>query len=342
MATVCDKEIKNKDIGKYLGIKSLRNYKVTNFVGKGAVGSVYKIEMSDDSNNKSYALKVISLSTKSNKVKFEKEKKIFKEFTKRHKNIIKVRCRNDNINCYLEVKSNPECGYIVMEYYDTDLGQYLDKIGNFNKLIVTNPQDIYNKYVKWIKDLYSAISFIHSRNIAHSDIKPENILVNLSNDSLVVTDFDTVCLPKERLECPTKEEPCRPLETSILYTSPNLEKYIKKCVPIDILKESDIWALAIIILELWFGRDKIQKLFKLDNFSFRTDFYENLEKDDNIYKAIGKEIDKSINSLSSMDNKYKLKLQALLYVSLDTLNTIRQGKKNTGRFTQYINRIQAI
>ena len=91
-----------------------------------------------------------------------------------------------------------------------------------------------------IKQVLSAVSFLHSRNIAHRDIKPDNILFE-SNDALNVKLLD---FGNSRQM--GKNEAMRGVYGTAYYVAPEVLQgdYDEKC---------DIWSIGIILYMLLSG-----------------------------------------------------------------------------------------
>ena len=191
-----------KDAKKQTSIKKLKGYKVASVLGKGGYSIVYLLKLENKKKDHSYVIKTVNLSYDSNKIKFQKEREIFKKLSTKSKDGIK--CIHDNINCYLMVEDHNNCGYILTEYYDMDLGKYLKVNGSFSQRIQKRENKL-KLYFNWIHQLTDVITFLHINNIGHGDIKPENILVRLKDNQIVVTDFDSVCIKRGDDVCYVKE-----------------------------------------------------------------------------------------------------------------------------------------
>ncbi|SNW62609.1 Negative regulator of the PHO system [Orpheovirus IHUMI-LCC2] len=68
--------------------------------------------------------------------------------------------------------------YMVLEYMDEDLRDYISRNENIDRLLV--------KSYMW--QLLSGLEYCHKNNISHLDIKPENLLIN-NNGDLKIADF---------------------------------------------------------------------------------------------------------------------------------------------------------
>lgn len=134
-------------------------------IESGGYSTVWKVK--HNSKNRYYALKMISrdkYQTKRQKKNLKMEIKIHKQLE--HENIIKL-------ISYFEDKFFV---YLVMELGDDDLFNYL----NHNQL-----SD--NQIIEIIYQLILAINYLHQKEIIHSDIKLENIL--LVKNKIKLCDF---------------------------------------------------------------------------------------------------------------------------------------------------------
>ena len=147
---------KENILGKALS-KVEDNYKILGELGKGAFGKVFKVLHYQTSGIR--AMKVIkkeNLEFQDDEKRFLKEIEILIRID--HPNIIKIyEFYVDAINFYLITEFVPGG-----ELYDTII-----KIKHFSE----------EKAGYIMKQLLSAVYYLHSKNIVHRDIKPENILV---------------------------------------------------------------------------------------------------------------------------------------------------------------------
>ena len=98
--------------------------------------------------------------------KFVKEAQNIASFS--HNNIIKI----------YEVFEENNTAYYVMDYYGKSLSEYLSQ-----KKILTEGMAL-----MFIRQIASALSYIHSRNFNHLDVKPGNVLLD-NNNNAVLIDF---------------------------------------------------------------------------------------------------------------------------------------------------------
>ena len=313
MYNKCD-EIFNKNLNEQTKIKKLKNYKVGTIIGRGSYGIVHILKFDGDDNEKLFALKIIDLTVPEYLNKFTNEKNIFKSLTK---NTNKIKCAHKNINCYLYVEQIENCGFIITQYFDTDLANYLKKKGNFGQNIRKNKDIFLPIYINWIKQLADAIKFLHKKKIAHGDLKPDNILIRYSDNNISITDFDTICMGKSFKK---DSDFCVVEGFSDFYASPDLILSFGKKTNIKIIRESDIWALAFIILVMWFGAEELIKIFynASGDFFFSKIFYESLDKKN--FEILFSVIDNEINTIkliyidSSIKESLMSEIQKIHYI----------------------------
>ena len=134
-----------------------------NELGKGGFGVVWR---GQDTSSKNYVA-----------VKEVVEKDETKEFIKRELRFMSA-CKHPNIVKLIDHKKYKSRHYFVMEYFrHRDLNHYA------KDRIITFPM-----CMRFMKDISSAVKYLHEMNIFHRDIKPRNILVEADepNDSFLV------------------------------------------------------------------------------------------------------------------------------------------------------------
>ncbi len=204
--------------------KAEENYKVICKLGKGSFGSVYKVVYIHSGNIR--AMKVI----KKESINYQDDERIFlKEIeilTKiEHPNIIKIiEYYTDEINYY-----------IITEYVSGgELYEAISKCNKFNE----------SKAAYIMRQILSALNYLHSFGIVHRDIKPENMLVEQSSDkdliNIKLIDFGTCNYVTEKKNLTLKVG-------SPYYIAPEVLKknYNKKC---------DIWSAGIILYVMLLGK----------------------------------------------------------------------------------------
>jgi len=140
--------------------------------------------------------------------------------------------------------------YIIMEYID---GFYTlsTLITAFRDIV--NDTIIQTVFKVVVNNLCLAIKYMHSLNIDHSDLKPDNILVNIISGEIRIIDYGLSCL----------DEDCKVgLGFTLEYLDPELFKVYYKynnqrrernTVDFSLKEQGDLWSLGCIIYEMLIG-----------------------------------------------------------------------------------------
>ena len=156
-------------------------YSLNRFLGKGTFGEVY-LTQKDGSMNY-YATK-----------RMEKKMVDDPRYKKYFKNEISIlqRLIHPNIIRLEDLKATLNHYYIIMEYCN---GGSLNQCLNRYKELYHRP--FTEEIVQYImKQVVSAVKYIHAQNIIHRDLKLDNILVNFLNQA----DYDSVNMLKTRVK----------------------------------------------------------------------------------------------------------------------------------------------
>lgn len=166
-------------IKKFFKLNNLKDFKtkmdfyhIEKLIGKGTYGKVY--ESTHKLTGKKVAIKCIEKTTVKN---FKKMQKIFNEIDilsgLTHRNIIKL----------FEIFENPKYYFFVTEFAQKgDLYKMLNKSTFFNE----------SQIFLILKDILSALDYIHSKKILHRDIKLDNILIT-NEYQIKICDFGVSC-----------------------------------------------------------------------------------------------------------------------------------------------------
>ncbi|XP_033644729.1 serine/threonine-protein kinase pdik1l-B-like [Asterias rubens] len=133
------------------------------FVGEGAFGKVYRGK--EKSSGKICALKVLAGSISANQREIDALQQI-----PAHENIVKY--------IRLFFTENQEL-CLVMEYCSG---------GTLNKYLVSHRELEPSRDLRFMRQIASAVAFLHRFGVAHRDLKPDNILLS-DNGTLKVADF---------------------------------------------------------------------------------------------------------------------------------------------------------
>lgn len=153
-------------------------YEIRRSLGKGAFGEVKEVKHRE--RNIIRAVKIFNK---------EFEEQDSHENLMNEVNMLKT-VDHPNILRVLEFFEGPKKSYIVMELLKG--GELFDEI---SKRKFFSEDDA----VIVVKQIFSAVAYLHDRNIIHRDLKPENILLENKDDikHLKISDFGTATLCKK-------------------------------------------------------------------------------------------------------------------------------------------------
>ena len=260
-------------------------------LGDGATSLVY---LAENSSKQKFAIKRINKEKKTvNQKVLLKEAEICLKLN--HKNIIK----------YYEIYEDIKYINIVMEQGQTDLFEFLIKspLGYF-------PDEI---AVDFLIQIFSAIDYLHSINIVHCDIKPENFVlkINKTKTELKLVDFGNI------RRKPKDKERLNNFSGTREYMAPEaLENY-------GFNEKVDEWAAGVIMYNMLTGADPFSSDndsdYK-DNIRFKEIKFEYIknEKLRNLNKKLlNRFINNRITAKEAIDELINIKNEMLYNNSLD-------------------------
>ena len=188
-----------------------KDYTIGEVVGSGAFASVRKVK--SKTNGQIRALKIIKKQKNQNSARMYLEVEILKKLI--HPNIMQI----------FEFYEDKKNFYIITEFCEG--GELFDKIiekGSFSE----------NEAAWIMKQLLSAVNYIHSNNIVHRDLKPENILLDTKKDNIIkIIDWGTARFFD-------RNKKMNRINGTPYYIAPEVlaEKYDEKC---------DVWSCGVIM-----------------------------------------------------------------------------------------------
>jgi len=238
-------------------------YRIEERIGIGGFGTVYKAWDNDLDTIK--AIKVISK-------EFYNDEEVIYDLKKEAKLLYKL--KHKNIVDFHDIHLDGEIKYIDMEFIDN---------GNLVNLKLRSPnKKVPEKEVIAIaKQIITGMVHIHSRNIIHKDIKPQNIMLTKAG---IVKIMDFGISETFRSSMSRIKETSR--SGTPAYMSP--EQLIGK----DVGKESDIWSFGVMLYELLSGK-------QLYSGQFYNDVLMQIEK-------------RKVNSIDNVSEKLNTLLQKCL------------------------------
>ena len=138
-------------------------------------------------------------------------------------------------------------GFYAIHGYYWVFTEYVQDLKSLFELI----NDGQRMNAEMVKNLINGLKFLHTKGVAHLDIKPENILINPATNEIRYIDFGLACMSDEKYE---------PVGTPY-YLPPEAFKvadveYVKNLKmksddpnvdPFELVKKLDIWSLGVTI-----------------------------------------------------------------------------------------------
>ncbi|MBN2005212.1 MAG: serine/threonine protein kinase [Anaerolineae bacterium] len=205
--------------------ETLGNYQLTERLGRGGMGDVYKAYDSNLARDVVVKIMLPHLANdKGFNDRFRREAQAIASL--RHQNIVQIYDFSQQNNLY----------YMVMEYVaGQDLQVYLQTLQESGEQMpLTDALHI-------IRQIGSALDYAHNRGILHRDIKPSNVMLR-ANKEAILTDFGIVKIISE-----TKTTSSSPIGTPA-YMAP---EQIDLSYPVD--QRADVYALGILFYEMLAG-----------------------------------------------------------------------------------------
>ncbi|KAJ3224775.1 hypothetical protein HDU81_008356 [Chytriomyces hyalinus] len=198
----------------------LRSFNLLRVVGKGAFGKVRIVEKKDS--GVLYALKYI------NKLQCIRMRAI--------QNIFRERCILEDINHPLIVNlryafQDDYHMFMVLDLMEGgDLRFHLDKVGGFPEPAIRT----------WAAEIVYGIHYLHSKNILHRDLKPDNVLLDAAGHAHL-TDFNiAVNFSDKRM--------LKSHSGTLAYMAPDI------LADKGYLWQIDWWSVGVILYELYYGK----------------------------------------------------------------------------------------
>jgi serine/threonine protein kinase len=163
-----------------------------------------------------------------------------------HEKEILRRTRHDNIIFLHECLTTPDRVYMVMDLMQSDLFDY----------IVRRKKLTEHDSATVMKQLLSAVAYLHSISVIHRDIKPENILVSDHGDGNLEIKLADFGLAKVLEAWNVQSTPCG----TSFYIAPEIIRGIETngarplCTNREEVKFVDIWSCGVVLFVMLAGR----------------------------------------------------------------------------------------
>jgi len=314
-------DIKKNDI---IEINS-KKYKIIGSIGEGGFGTVYQAIYLP--NNKSVALKLIPIKAVKNSQLFIRELKVMKVLS------YQPEC-NEYIVCLYDNGKTVYQGHnyyaIVMEFLPKS-----DDILNYSAK-AWGTEIPPNTMIHILKQLVFGLKYIHSKNVYHLDIKPENILVYPNKNRLKEEKwwkFPKVKYIDLGLSCIKGTQDCHQLRGTYIYSSPEIVRRRVKKSPNKItnkeLKGADIYALGTVLYDILGQHPNTQKVLEIDEDKAIKYMHDYKKPETLIYPEITK--------LS--DNEKKLGITLGIVISSLVVKNLDNRINNFDKIIDWLNKI---
>ncbi|GMM30984.1 mitogen-activated protein kinase [Martiniozyma asiatica (nom. inval.)] len=222
-------------------------YELISILGKGSYGTVCSAIDINNNNNPIAIKKVCKIFTKDVLLKRALREVKLMIFFRGHKNIISL------IDIDLSYKKPYEGLYCFQELMDHDLARVIVGSAQFSNLMIQS----------FIYQILCGIKYIHSADVIHRDIKPNNILVT-AQGILKICDFGLARGINEKWMYDYNNKQITSYVATRWYRAPELI-LAKKLYG----KEVDMWSIGCIIGELYgrkplfIGNDSIKQIIEI-------------------------------------------------------------------------------
>lgn len=235
-------------------------YKLGAIIHNGQTAKIY--ECTHQRTNVIYAVKMIERKQPSRKsVKRTMAEMVLREVaildSLKHPNIIEIK----------ELFEDDDYFYLVMDRMRG--GDVFDKLIQIKKYNEADAKRL-------VKSLLVATEFFHSQNVAHRDLKPQNLLLKSSknNYDIVISDFGFSCRVHKPMSLTTR---CG----TPSYVAPE----VLKNAPYD--QSVDMWSIGVILYVLLCGyppfadsnQSELFRRIRMSNWKFRGEEWENISDD---------------------------------------------------------------
>jgi hypothetical protein len=156
---------------------------------------------------------------------------------------VKSKC-HEFFPCVIERIENGKLAYIVMESSPEykDMFEYILD-GRIPAMITGDDGIEKQTVVNVFSNIVRAVQYLHSIDMVHSDLKPENVLVNIETGDIKIIDFGVACRGPHCQIAPNE------FKGTPIYFDPELHRKLRRGLTLttEDLKRGDVWAVGMII-----------------------------------------------------------------------------------------------
>lgn len=278
-----DGEEPDEELDSFLKGNSFDNIKWMQgaLIGQGSFGSVFLALHAVT--GELMAVKQVEVPSNSNSI-LDKRKESMVAALKREINLLRD-LQHENIVQYLGSNSDEHHFNIFLEYVPGgSVAAMLNSYGQLQEPLIRN----------FVRQILTGLSYLHSRDIIHRDIKGANVLVD-NKGQVKISDFGI----SKRVEASALLQPAkngghvhRPsLQGSVFWMAPEVVKQTSYT------RKADIWSLGCLIVEMFTGThpfpncSQLQAIFQIGNSSAKPNTPENASEEGKAFLKQTFEID---------------------------------------------------
>jgi len=226
-------------LSSQMNASALNQYKKVSKLGEGTYGKVYLAR--DNRTDELVALKKMILEAEDEGIPSTaiREISLLKELSE-HPNIVKLK---DVLYCNNKL-------YLIFEYLEQDLKQYIDSVQSLDPMLIKS----------YMYQMLKGTEFCHNQRVLHRDLKPQNLLID-KNGRLKLADFGL----SRTFNIPLKQYTHEVV--TLWYRAPEiLLGQARYSTPVDIWSAGCIFAEMVTKTPLFPGDSEIDQIFRI----FRT------------------------------------------------------------------------
>ena len=241
-------------IPAFMEVIIYQDFQIGRLIAKGGCGSIYlgdvkSFEFSERTNGEKIVVKNLGTKidklTEAGRLAFEQELALMYMF-----------CKHPNFVRLFGFCTDPSC--IVMKYYGLgDLEDYVKGHGPVTQMFA------YSKLlvVELLKQFSEGVSYMHAKGIAHSDIKPKNVLLDMVQNKLlvVISDFGIAHIIDDTVRKVDAFQLSELNGGTFQYAAPEIARLLRSSTRLNynrtIWKHGDTYALGMVILAMLKRRD---------------------------------------------------------------------------------------